>query len=138
MRRGSSGSAGRLEAAVPGDGQADAGPVDVLTLLGDRFEQMVAQQAEQRHGDPAGVGGLGGEAHVFQAERGSEAGGTVALFDQQLAVVLHDGRPEDRAGKNLQQLCLGDTAFLGKRHGFGERFDGGKNHEVATQLHEIC
>src|SRR5260370_38486266 len=37
-----------LKAGVAGDGLADAGPVDVLALLGDRLQQMVAHQAQQR------------------------------------------------------------------------------------------
>src|SRR6266403_6127520 len=75
-----------LKAGVAGDGLADAGPVDVLALLGDRLQQMVAHQAQQWHGHAALVGGLADQSHVLQAERRLEAGGGKALLDQDAAV----------------------------------------------------
>src|SRR5258706_13846317 len=67
-----------LKAGVAGDGLADAGPVDVLALLGDRLQQMVAHQAQQWHGHAALVGGLADQSHVLQAERRLEAGGAIS------------------------------------------------------------
>src|SRR5260370_37059884 len=85
-----------LKAGVAGDGLADAGPVDVLALLGDRLQQMVAHQAQQWHGHAALVGGLADQSHVLQAKRRLEAGGGKAPPDPDSAggaARRHSGPP---------------------------------------------
>src|SRR6266550_1846045 len=83
----------RLRGAEPrvcsGD-PGQPGPIDVAPTAGDAGEVAVPNQAGQRHGRGDFVCGAERQADILQAVLQLEPGRLVALFGDQLAVVLVD------------------------------------------------
>src|ERR1700722_5810744 len=80
--------AGLGQTGILVDGECDGRPIDILALLGDDLQQMIAQQAEQRHRPPQGLRGLSGEPHVLEPQRRGESRGPESCFGQYGAINL--------------------------------------------------
>ena len=67
-----------VQAAGARDAQFDPRPVQILTAMGKRLEQAVAQQISKRHRQMYACRGLLYQPYVLQSQRQPEAGGTIA------------------------------------------------------------
>src|SRR5579863_2927382 len=84
-----------LEPRVPLDRLRDRGPVDIPAFLGDDLQQVIPEQAEQRHRHGEGLCRLADEPHVLETERRRESGGGELSFCENRAVGSKHGSVEE-------------------------------------------
>src|SRR6185437_13450574 len=129
-----------LAAIANGDAEKDWSALALTAFrnaVGDRLQEVVAQQRGDRQRCVAGLAGLQRQADVLQAERHPKPGRLEALLADQPCVDAPGRRGEERAGHHLIEGPGLDPVGLGERAGFAQGLDRAGQREVAGQLDHI-